>query len=614
MTVSGIAPRERRIAGTEPPWVGIEHEYSVAEGDRPVDFRQLVDDLEVGAPDLDPGDPHARRVGWGGVVTADGAEAEIATPPIAARSGFARALDHSAGAGIAELRRSLPQLTFDGYSTHVNVEVPDRLVRLAARRFVSRHALPMMLLLDRTTSPGLLVRPRRHRLELCGDHVVGDQLVAATVFAAAATLDARTVLRAPVRTALRPAIVDEARERYGWYVDRAAFGADLYRDGRRTRLPDGTTAQDHLRRGWDCVRPLATGLCTPAELAIVDATVEGRTPLPCEQLTTAGSGAASAVSAEAGPFARALVVRHRAGLVVEPRIVTWPLVVLAVRHPSGEVLLSIPGKSLGDTLDRLDRGELDRFLHDALARRGTLGPVRPQRGQGRVSVHDRVEDLRSVVPVERDLVTGRIGGSGGRGREAKERSDDQPRPRPRKALPRAVVVAGVAGLVAVLAAVVAVAATGGGSGDDQAAGTSTTVTTVALGPNEFAPAVARSLAGTYEGTSTMTDGNPENPVGTTGTGEITLVADCDSGACAVTAEGLGRARRAGDSLVFEYGGSSPCASDPSIATVDESVLTLRPDGPGRLVGDQTVVTVDDGGCPNTTLDPLGLAWEFQRQG
>jgi hypothetical protein len=613
---AAVSVTERRVGGTTAPWVGIEHEYSVAEGERPIDFRALVDDLEVGRPDLDPGDPHARRARWGGVVTADGPEAEIATPPVTAQSGFAHALDRCVTHGIDELRRSLPQLTFDGYSTHINVEVPDRLARVAARRFVAQHALPMMLLLDRRSSPGLLVRPRRHRLELCGDHVAGDQLVAATVFAAAATLDARRVRCAPGRRSPRPGVVEEARERYGWYVDRAAFGVDLYRHGRRTRLPDGTTAQDHLWHGWERVRPVAAGLCAPAELEIVDATVEGRIPLPCEQLTPARRATAPADATAAGPFARALLVRHRAGLVLEPRIVTWPLVVLAVQHPSGEVLLSIPGKVLGDTLDRLDRGELDGFLYDALARRGTLGPVRPQRGQGRIAVHDRIEDVRSVVPTERDLVTGRVGGSGGSGREAKERSDDPSRPRPRKALPRVVVFAGLAALVAVLAAVAAVAATGGGSDEGRASGTSTTSTAVELGPEEFPAETARDLGGTYVGTGVFVDGNPLSgqSVGESSPGEITLMVECQADRCTVEVEGIGRARRVGQSLVFEYTSSTPCETDPGVGSVDENVLTLALEGPDRLVGEQTIVTVDDGGCPDVVLDPVTLRWDLRREG
>jgi hypothetical protein len=81
------------------------------------------------------------------------------------------------------------------------------------------------------------VRPRPGRLELCGEYAAGDQLAAAVAFAVASV---RTVERASAK-ALRGWAVEmtlvPALDRYGWYVDRAAFhGSDLYTLGRSLPL------------------------------------------------------------------------------------------------------------------------------------------------------------------------------------------------------------------------------------------------------------------------------------------------------------------------------------------------------------------------------------------
>ena len=89
-----------------------------------------------------------------------------------------------------------------------------------------------MLLIDRRDSPGLLVRPRPGQLELGGEYVSGARLRAAAAFAAEST-------RAAVQRRTPPCldvVLDAAVERYGWFVDRNAFGIDLYRDGRATVL------------------------------------------------------------------------------------------------------------------------------------------------------------------------------------------------------------------------------------------------------------------------------------------------------------------------------------------------------------------------------------------
>lgn len=62
--------------------VGLEHEFALWRGTDRLDFRTLVHEIGLDGRRLDPGDPNAYRCRWGGVITADGKEAELASPPV----------------------------------------------------------------------------------------------------------------------------------------------------------------------------------------------------------------------------------------------------------------------------------------------------------------------------------------------------------------------------------------------------------------------------------------------------------------------------------------------------------------------------------------------------
>ena len=274
------------------PVLGIEHEYRVFDGAEQVDFAPLLHTLKIEGLRLDPTDPNAYRTSWGGLVTSDGREAEVAIAPVELRPGWTAELEWRALVAYRALERALPdQLRLDGYSTHVNLEVDDDDVVAAGRFFVKRFAPAMMLMLDRATSPGLLVRPRCGRLELGGEYCKGEQLRAAATFAAASGLacaaavrsrDARRQLPRAVRSRVRPSNI-----RAGWYVDRRAFGTDLYRDGRSARLRVGAghtwTAQEHLHEAWHAARPCVEALMRESELLLVDRVVDGTIALPLER-------------------------------------------------------------------------------------------------------------------------------------------------------------------------------------------------------------------------------------------------------------------------------------------------------------------------------------------
>lgn len=260
--------------------VGVEHEYQVRRDGALVDARELIDHLPGLGPHLDPGDPHARRNEWGGITTADGAEAEIATPPVVLRPGFTASVLDLAARGEALLAAGLGvRCTLEGYSTHISVAVPDDQVVAVALRVARRFAPALGLLLDHEGSPGLLVRPRHGRLEVCSDFVPPERLQVGLV----ATVG--FVLAAESGGAMPPAVrvrLEKARQRSGWYVDRAAYGTDLYAgrgDAELRRRWGGTMrAHDVLQQSWAAARPHLVGVASADELSAVEAFLTGGLP------------------------------------------------------------------------------------------------------------------------------------------------------------------------------------------------------------------------------------------------------------------------------------------------------------------------------------------------
>jgi hypothetical protein len=268
--------------------LGVEHEYVVHGPDGPIDFRKRVDELDLGIR-ADPTDPHAQRGSWGGVVTTDGAEAEVATPPVLLAPGGVADVVALAERGRRELARALgDDHRLEGYSTHLNISVPSRGDVSRATLFARTFAPSLMLLLDRSTSPGLLVRPRPHRLELGGEFADARTLEVALTFAAGAALASggrgrREAQRLAVDLDLQPAV-----ERFGWYVDRTSVGCDLYELGREAplrRLRSGrtVTAGEHLLRTWEVARARLAGRVGDEELLRVDSVVLGSGALPRRQ-------------------------------------------------------------------------------------------------------------------------------------------------------------------------------------------------------------------------------------------------------------------------------------------------------------------------------------------
>ena len=337
--------------------IGVEREYEVADEHGPVDVRRLWALLPSPGASLDPGDPLARRGPSGGVITADGRHGEVATPPVVLRPGCTTDVLALAGAGEHHLAAQLSPRKLTGYSTHLNVQVADRRVVSVARLIAGRLALPLMLALDRRDSPGLLVRPRPGRLEIGGEFVCGDQLRAAMGLTVGMVMLAehRPALARPRLSCLPRPEVTPAVERFGWFVDRRAFGPDLYAGGRDTRL-GALTAGAVLLRLWESARPHTRGVLADSEIDLVDRAVTGDLPLPLE-LPTNDDGAVPLA-----PGGRDYGPRNRGGIEVRVLRATWWRAVLEIRGPASERWLTVPGRALDALLDALDGGELDADL------------------------------------------------------------------------------------------------------------------------------------------------------------------------------------------------------------------------------------------------------------
>lgn len=367
-----IAPSPRAALATRPAeLIGLEHEFVVRAPDRVIDFRELVRGLPLGGRPLDPGDRNAHRCAWGGVVTADGAEAEIAIPPLPRRPGFAARLERGAIHAREALRRALPAgLELVGYSTHLSLSMPKSINAAACRLFLSTFAPGLMLLADRAGSPGLLVRPRPGRMELATEYASGSQLQAVAAYAAGAAIATADALRSGARPLLPPRVRAHAvqtADRYGWGLRRDAYGDDLLRGGRATRLrrtAGGTIgAQEHLELAWAAARAAIARGARPADLDAADRMVSGRTPFALEDPAAFGDRAtAITIARQSTAYGAILRTRERARFTVSAEIATWDTTVFAIAGLWRRAFASVPRASLPRFLRALDQGQLDGVI------------------------------------------------------------------------------------------------------------------------------------------------------------------------------------------------------------------------------------------------------------
>jgi hypothetical protein len=432
-----VAP-EASLAPSGARLLGLEHEFRVLVGNRQVDFGRLLHDLSIPGRRVDPADPNAYRGAWGGAITADDREAEIAVAPVEWRPGCPAELVARARLGRSLLAASLPpEARLEGFSTHLSVAIPDRLGERAARIYARTFAPALMLLLDGPESPGLLVRPRPGRLELGGEFVDGERLRAVAAFAAGSVrVAARAARRRPfagrglpasIRVAIQPAI-----DRHGWFVARDAFGADLYATGRATPLRLGrggfVDAGTHLGRCWAIARAAIADLFSAEDLAAADRFVAGQAPLGIDgsQAEAIAFLDAGPPAAGASPFARAVAERRRPGFRVTPALVSWDFVVLRLDDDEQVAFACLPRRALGSGLEALDDGRLDDLLRGYLAAAADGGGrlLASSRQTAAAGLYGAVGRAADLLAPERPSL-----GPGG-DRPGKRRRDDRPDRRP----------------------------------------------------------------------------------------------------------------------------------------------------------------------------------------
>ncbi len=354
------------------------------------------------------------------MLTCDGKEAEIALAPNEVEPGSAQLVEFVSRRERLRLQVTLGSgLRLDGYSTHLSAWTPHEHTAEVARIIASRFAPALMLLFDRPSSPGLLVRPRINRTELCGEHLWGDFLTAACVAVVAVVRASVELVEHPrVRRSAPPILRSKVLgtpDRFGWYVDRTAFGVDLYEKGRRSVLIDvdgrTVTAQQHLEAVWSFVRSTAAASFTPEELAAVDHRVLGAAPLPLEDDTERGaeeegSKLCTGTQRPDGESAvlRGVVPVARPGVDLAPVMVTWDAWIFLMADTSRKrrSFVSIPHRSLDRFRQLLKSGRLDDLLLAYLLSRSESRTLERRAQLHEAGLFDDFPSRLALVGLERD--------------------------------------------------------------------------------------------------------------------------------------------------------------------------------------------------------------------
>lgn len=399
---------------TSSTWVGLEHEFLCHDlGGTRVDFRTVIGTLGLVPSNLVPSDPRAHWLQSGSVLTADKLEAEIATPPLELGPDFANQLDGWASWERASLACRVESLRFTGDSTHINVTLPGDLDPDAvADMFAGRFAVGQMLLMDRRTSPGLLVRPRPYRLEIGGEYAVGSALRAAAAYAAGATIACVNAVRWGATSALPPTLevrLERNITRYGWYVARTAFGGDLYADGRSSVMKTAAgaviTAQQSMVAAWGAARQYLAPLVAQDDLMDADAMVAGAVALPIERVDEELEHAVAKPIEPRSVFGATLDPRTRPGYEVAPVMLTWELAIFLVADDvrSRAAFAAVPARVLATFVAALDAGELDEPIL-AYLRNGSSGRrLTKFRQTARPALYDELGLRAALLAPERDL-------------------------------------------------------------------------------------------------------------------------------------------------------------------------------------------------------------------
>ena len=332
--------------------VGVEHEYRLWNHAEQTDFRVLLPLVAGDLRCLDPGDPRARRLPSGVALTADGLEAELATPPVRVGPGVGRTLDLMLAAErsiLAAEAREHAVTSLTGFSTHVNVGVPDSEVVTVARRLANECAVAIGLLAEPSDSSGLLVRPRRGRLEVGGEYAEGSDLEVLVTVLLAAVRGLRTGAGPAGQP---PPVLEPSREKFGWYLPAAGW-------------PTGGAARTAISDFWTWARPhaLALGLDPQAVDVLADSgPLRSQSQRPTEACSVEAPGAMAPPAYDTRPRTRP------SGVVAETVWLTWQHAVWRCARDRGVLHAVVDADQEAEFLRRLDEGEYDQVLARELRR------------------------------------------------------------------------------------------------------------------------------------------------------------------------------------------------------------------------------------------------------
>ena len=382
--------------------IGVEHEYQVFETDgRRVDFRALIHRLKWDGLRLDPGDLNAYRLRSGLVVTADGMEAETASPPVETATRFADEVVAWAAAGRRELERALGGgYRLEGYSTHLSVALPGNNADEVARTYALTFGPIFARLVEGPESLGVYVRPRPGRLELCGEYVDGERLGMAAEYAVGSVRACAAGQHPPeVAARLLP-----GQERFGYRLHRMeAFGFDSYAASGHDAYPLVTGGSASLA---DLARAAVDLACDHLEAdhrgALLLAALAG--PLAPRRQTGPGRPGGNPARSAFGDVVDGV---QRPGFRVRPEFATWGHTVFRAERGRQSAALCVEGATLETFLAELRTGALDSTIEEALETR-TPAPALGVPGQPvRPGVYGSVADPLALVPEEIPAKAGR---------------------------------------------------------------------------------------------------------------------------------------------------------------------------------------------------------------
>lgn len=278
--------------------LGIEQEHDLFDGERRLDFQRLFPAAARSSSSVPfRNSNEAAVLDAGYVLACDGWEAELATVPIPALGNgcvtLAQEVLRCRAHMLDQLRRAgVPDV--HGYSTHINLSVPFGLEDETVHALARSVGPALILLMEAPASPGLLLRPRRGRVEIGSEYIDREQhLAAACTFLTGvvyAFLHQPAVWRRFPRLILRR--WEPATLRPGVYLPHDAFGESVHARGRAAQLEltngQTTTAGELLESTSELALEALEGRINPVAAEALRGLVRGDGELPIDRTSDPG--------------------------------------------------------------------------------------------------------------------------------------------------------------------------------------------------------------------------------------------------------------------------------------------------------------------------------------